>query len=127
MVNSNLVVLCANVFIELNKKYDVRKIYFEDIIELNKILSLECDKYNLVYNYNSDIREFIRLEYEYNLFFDFYEDYDGYIITLADGIDINNLENYFNHDIFKNELLQLLLSNIDLHEIFLNEKNKKRE
>ena len=118
MSNSNLVILSAKVFIRLNKKYEIRKIYFEDLIELCNLIK-EC-------NIEMSYREFIKLEYSYNIFFNFYEDYDGYIIKLANGIDIQNLENYFNQDIFKNYYLDNLLENINIDEIFLKKMKIKQ-
>ena len=119
MINNSLIVLCANIFIELNKIKKVDKIYFEDVIKLSELLK---DKWNN----NLDIHDFIRLEYEYNLFFYFYEDYDGYIIKLANGIDIENLENYFNREIFKDQNLNSILSDINLEEIFLKKLKIKQ-
>ena len=118
MINSNLVVLSAKVFIKLNKTCEVRKIYFEDLINLCNIIK-EC-------NIDLSYREFIKLEYSYNIFFNFYEDYDGYIIKIANGIDIQNLENYFNQDIFKNNYLDNLLEDINLEEIFLKKLKIKQ-
>ena len=124
MISIDLVTLCANTFIEYNKVKETRKLHIENIFVLNEAIKNECENNNIRYECNMDMNEFKKIRYSYNIFFDFYEDYDGYIIALANGIDIDSLINYYKQEKFYNEELIYILDKLDLENIF-NEKSKQ--
>jgi hypothetical protein len=120
----DLTTLVAYAFIELNKINEVRKIYLRDLYVLNKILKEEALNNEIEYIERMDSTRFYELKFNYSTFFNVYEDDDGFVITLANGIEPINIENYFK--ISKNKILLDLSNKIDLNEIFNISKKLKK-
>lgn len=118
-----LTTLVANAFIELNKKNNVKKIYLKDIINFNKALNEEAINNGLDYIGQLDSVYVYELRFKYSAFFNFYEDEDGYVITLKNEVTTSDIEKHFRFNVNKNFLL--LLENIDINEIFGLETVKK--
>ncbi len=84
-MNDNLFLVLTYVFIKLN----TNKVYLKDLYRI--LINLEIYEYINIY-------ELYKLKFN-NCFFNFYEDTDGYIITLKNGVTLNDLEEYFiNYD-----------------------------
>lgn len=124
MLIMDLTTLVAYAFIELNKINEVRKIYLRDLYVLNKILKEEALNNEIEYIERMDSTRFYELKFNYSTFFNVYEDDDGFVITLANGIEPINIENYFK--ISKNKILLDLSNKIDLNEIFNISKKLKK-
>lgn len=122
MVVMNLTTLTVNLFIELNKIKEVRKIYFEKIFEFNKMLEEESNLKGYTYYSNTNSISFYELKHGYGMFFEVYEDELGYVVKLRDNIDVKDLNDCFRNNILINEnekkLLEVL-ERIDFEKYFL--------
>lgn len=107
MIVMTLTSLVANAFIELNKKNDVRKIYLKDIVDFNKVLHEEANANGLNYIGNPDSIYFNELRFNYSAFFNLYEDVDGYVISVKNGVSMSDIENKFRNN--NDEIILALL------------------
>lgn len=123
MITIDYITLVANAFIELNKFKEVRKIYLEDIKTFNNILKEELLNRKIEYIEHLDIIALNEIRFNYNIFFNLYEDYDGWVVTLANGINPVNIENYFRRN--DSEILLKILETINFNEIFKTSKRLK--
>ena len=127
MVITSLTSLVANLFIELNKIGEVRKIYFNDIYEFDKILEDEVNLRGYKYYSNTNSVHFYELKHGYSMFFEVYEDSKDYVVKLRDNVMISDLQECFRDGIGKNEsqcLLQKILQTINYKEFFPLVKSK---
>lgn len=127
MVIMSLTTLVANLFIELNKIGEVRKIYFDDIYEFDKILKEESKINGYGYISQTNSIYFYELKHGYSMFFEVYEDEKNYVVKLKDNVMISDLQNCFRDNIGKSKsqcLLQKILNKINYEEIFASIKSK---
>ena len=127
MVITSLTTLVANLFIELNRIGEIRKIYFDDIYEFNNILEDEVNMRGYKYYSNTNSVHFYELKYGYSMLFEVYEDENGYVVKIKDNVMISDLEECFRKNIGKSEsqcLLQEILQKINYEEFFYSIKSK---
>jgi len=127
VVITSLTTLVANLFIELNKIGEIRKIYFDDIYEFDKMLEDEVNIRGHKYYSNTNSVHFYELKHSYSMFFEVYEDNKGYIVKLRDNVLVSDLYDCFRNSIGKNEsqcLLEEILKLINYEEFFTSIKSK---
>lgn len=127
MIIMSLTTLVANLFIELNKIKEIRKIYFSDIYKFDNILKEEANTNGYTYYSQTNSIYFYELKYSYSMFFDVYEDEHDYIVKLKNNVTINDLIDCFKDNIGLTEsqnLLTNILDTINFNEIYF-EKQKK--
>lgn len=123
MVVMNLTTLVVNLFIELNKIENVRKIYFDKVFEFNKLLEEETNLRGYSYYGNTNSISFYELKHGYSMLFEVYEDEIGYVVKLRDNVNITDLNECFRTNISINEnqkILLEILNTIDFEKIFLD-------
>lgn len=124
MLQMNLTDLVANLFIRLNKLYEIRKIYFDDIYAFDKILKEDSKIKGYTYIGQINYEYFYELKYNYSMLFEVYEEEMGYVVKLRDNIMNSDLEESFRH---KKYLSNKILNQINYEEIFFSIANKIRK
>lgn len=124
MLQMNLTDLVANLFIRLNKLYEIRKIYFDDIYAFDKILKEDSKIKGYAYISQINYEYFYELKYNYSMLFEVYEEEMGYVVKLRDNVISSDLEESFRH---KKYLSNEILNQISYEEIFFSIANKIRK
>lgn len=127
MVIMSLTTLVSNLFIELNKLGEIRKIYFSDIKDFDEVLKEEVRINGYGYISQTNSLYYYELKYGYGMFFEIYEDEKDYVVKLRDNVMISDLENCFRNNIGKSEsqcILENILDKFDFNEFYSNIKRK---
>ena len=108
-------------FVKLNEITNVRKISVMDVLVLDQTLIQEAHRLGIKYNSEIVNNYYTKLNYNPCNILDCYEDEEGYIIRLANEVDINLLKEEIK-DIYN--YLDMIAAEVDFGFIFLPDNVK---